>query len=89
MRNLKNVNKRFRAIIRMHMNKLPAIYLSNGADSGFVSVRNLMSQYGPSRGVVIEIKHVVAHPKWSNAWLNLIYTGRGWFIMAAIYWKRR
>ena len=66
-----NVNSRFRAITQRLVSRLPHVYFSSGGETGIVSVRRLMKQFGPSSGLVLEIQRIISNPKWINAWLKL------------------
>ena len=85
---LQKVSIRFREISRRLITRLPSVYFRNGWEPGTVSVRRLLKQFGHPSGLIQEIKGIVAHPKWANAWLKLHPTmDPGWFIIVAILWK--
>ena len=44
-----------------------------------VSVKNIMRIFGPSSGVMFELRRIIS--KWANAWLLLRYIGLGCFII--------
>lgn len=88
-RQLFNVNTRFRSICKRFILRLPRIHFPSGGDSGIVSVRKIIKHYGSFSGLAIEIRRVISHPKWANAWLKLRYCGNAWFIILSILWKKK
>ena len=86
---LRNVNTRFRMLTkRVAHSMLPRVYISSGSEPGTVSIRKLIKTFGPSSGVVLELKSIISHPKWANVWLTLVFIGFGWFTILKIFWKR-
>ena len=65
---------------RMAFQILPRIYFSCGGVAGNVSVKNiLIRMFGPSTGVVFELRPIISNQKWANAWMVL-----RWFIITDI-----
>ena len=83
-----NVNTRFQDITqRLALKVLPRIYFSSLGVAGKVSVKKILKMFGPSSGVVLELRRITSNKKWANAWLILRYIGLGWFLIMDIYWR--
>ena len=54
-----------------------------------VTVKRLMRMFGPSCGVVLELRRIISNQKWANTWLVLRYIGRGYFIIMDIFWRNK
>ena len=39
--------------------------------------KKILKMFGPSSGVVLELRRIIANKKWANAWLILRYMGLG------------
>ena len=42
-----------------------------GVEYHVISVRRIIKEYGPSSGLVIELRRIISIPKWANAWLAI------------------
>ena len=83
-----NVNTRFQDITQRLASKvLPRIHFSSLGVAGKVSVKKILKMFGPSSGVVLELRRIISNKKWANAWLILRYIGFGWFLVMDIYWR--
>ena len=83
-----NGNTRFQDITqRLVLKVLPRIYFSSLGVAGKASVKNILKMFGPSSGVVLELRRITSNKKWANAWLILRYIGLGWFLIMDIYWR--
>ena len=78
------VNTRFREITHRLVSILPRIYFSTDGEAGSISVKRLIKKFGPSSGVVLEVRRIISSQKWENAWLALRFLGLGWFIILDI-----
>ena len=67
------------------MKVLPRIYFSSLGVAGKASVKKILKMFGPSSGVVLELRRIISNKKWANAWLILRYIGLGWFLIMDIY----
>ena len=65
--NLCQVNVRFRDITRRLVSMLPSIYRFDGGELGIVIRTSLITKFGSSSGVVLEVRRIVASPNWANA----------------------
>ena len=43
------------------------IYFSSDGVAGNVSVKKLVRMYGPSSGIVFELRRIISNQKWANA----------------------
>ena len=82
------VNSRFQNITqRLALKFLPCIYFSSLNVAGKVRVKKIIKMFGPSSGVMLELRQIIANKKWANAWVILRYTGLGWFLIMDIYYR--
>jgi hypothetical protein len=53
-----------------------------------ISVRKILTEAGWQSGVAVNIKFMLDHPKWMNAWLVLEGDADiNWFIIVRVFWK--
>ena len=91
---LRLVNKQFYQAISesdmpiLHINEFVEQALSLPA-SHVVSVQSILTYAGKSSGLVLRIKDVFQHPKWSKAWLGLrkVHHSPGWYRITKAIWK--
>ena len=86
---LGGVNSRFRAVAQNLTLMLPKVYIPRGVEYHVISVRRIIKEYGPSSGLVIELRRIISNPKWANAWLDIERGEYGWYIIKRIFWKKR
>ena len=75
---LQNVCSRFRRIVLQHQRSLPRLHLDGNICPGYNSVMSLIRKYGKGSGVVIELKGIMCSKKWTQAWVELVFTGLRW-----------
>ena len=84
-----NVNTRFQHITqRLALKPLLRIYFSSLGLVGKASVKKILKMFGPSSGVVLELRRIISNKKWANARLILRYIGPGRFLIMDIYWQK-
>ena len=76
---LQNVCSRFRRIVLQHQRSLPRLHLDGNICPGYNSVMSLIRKYGKGSGVVIELKGIICSKKWTQAWVELVFTGLRWW----------
>ena len=87
---LRGVNSRFRAVAQNLTGMLPKVYIPRGVEYHVISVRRIIKEYGPSSGLVIEVRRIISNPKSANAWLDIERGEYGfWYIIKRIFWKKR
>lgn len=87
---LRNVNTLFRTII--DDTPCPMVYISPNVLHSVpspVSVRRIIRLVGSGRGLVLELKRVIASPFWHHAWLNLREVDNRWFEVQDIKYRNR
>ena len=57
---------------------LPKIYYRDGSP-GIIGVRRLIKEFGPSSGLILELRRIIKSNRWHHAWLELYAIGFGWF----------
>ena len=76
---LQNVCSRFLRIVLQHQHSLPRLHLDGNICPGYNSVMSLIRKYGKGSGVVIELKGIICSKKWTQAWVELVFTGLCWW----------
>lgn len=71
---LQNVCSRFRRIVLQHQRSLPQLHLDGNICPRYNSVMSLIQKYGKGSGVVIELKGIICSKKWTQAWVELVFT---------------
>ena len=66
---------------------LPKVYIPRGVEYHVISVRRIIKEYGPSCGLVIELRRIISNPKWTNAWLAIERGEYGWYMIKIIFGK--
>ena len=84
---LRNVCSRFRQCIDRFIYLLPKIYYREGSP-GIINVRRLIKEFGPSSGLILEIKRIINSNCWHYAWVQLYAIGLGWFCITNIFWRK-
>ena len=67
---------------------LPKVYIPRSVEYHVISVRRIIKEYGPSSGLVIELRRIISYPKWANAWLAIERGEYGWYMIKIIFGKR-
>ena len=84
-----NINTRFQNITqRLALKPLLRIYFSSLGLAGKASIKKILKMFGPSSGVVLELRRIISNKKWANARLILRYIGLGRFLIMDIYWQK-
>ena len=84
--NLCIVNVRFRDITRRVVSVLPSIFFSDGGELSIVSVRILITKFGSSSGVVLEVQRIIAsRSKLGKCLAGSTIRGLGWLIIVNIF----
>ena len=81
---LRNVCSRFRQCADTFTYLLPKIYYRDGSP-GIISVRRLIKEFGPSSGLILELRRIINTNRWHHAWLELYAIGLGWFQIKNIF----
>ena len=81
---LRNVCSRFRQCVDTFTYLLPKIYYRNGS-SGIIGVRRLIKEFGPSSGLILELRRIINSNRCHHAWLELYAIGFGWFRIKTIF----
>ena len=76
---LQNVCSRFRRIVLQHQRSLPRLHLDGNICPRYNSVMSLIRKYGKGSGVVIELKYIICSKVWTQAWVELVFTGLHWW----------
>ena len=84
---LRNVCSRFRQCADTFTYLLPKIYYRDGSP-GIISVRRLIKEFGPSSGLILELRRLINNNRWHHAWLELYAIGLGWFQIKNIFWRK-
>ena len=84
---LRNVCSRFRQCADTFTYLLPKIYYRDGSP-GIISVRHLIKEFGPSSGLMLELRRLINSNRWHHAWLELYAIGLGWFQIKNIFWRK-
>ena len=88
-RQLCNVNTRFRSICERFILRLLRVHSPSGGEGGIVSMRKIIKHYRSFSGLAIEIRRIISHPKWANAWVKFRYCSNAWFIILSILWEKK
>ena len=84
---LQNVCSRLRRIVMPHQRSLPRLHLDGNICSGYNRVMSLIRKYGKGSAVVIELKDIIYSKKWTQAWVQLVFTGfRWWFYIQQLFY---
>ena len=75
---LRNVCSRFRRCVDTFTYLLPKIYYCDGSP-GVIGVRRLIKEFGPSSGLILELRRIIKSNRWHHAWLELYAIGFGCF----------
>ena len=79
------------------LNLLPRIYIpcedilpkARRGQNVRVNMQRIIKNAGSFSGLSIELKRILNHPQWNNAWLTLRLIGYGWFLIFNIEWKSK
>ena len=69
-----NVNSQFRECVKKLRHRLPRVHFPLG-NAGYTSVAKLIRGFRSDRGLLLEVKRVISHPRSNTAWLKLSATG--------------
>lgn len=81
------MNSTLRAVAQNLTRMLPKVYIPRGVEYHVISVRRIIKEYGPSSGLVIELRRIISNPKWANAWLAIERGEYGWYMIKIIFGK--
>ena len=93
---LSRVNRQFYHIMERLTGLLPRIYCydprvleEQQPGKRIVSLQKLIMRFGSQSGIILELKRIIANPKWNRAWLALVPDAFSWFIIKNIFWRKK